>query len=172
VYNDWIDKSLEKLAESVPMRYDKPEESSEVVSSLETFIFAFAKPAASVPPVTTDSIVAEQPKPSGPIEDIEPGEVVQNAVPAPSDAAGELTDTWVDQPPAETNTEADENVQVMVSDPRVETSADQSVPGIVEAAPEIQVAESATTSELVLWVDENVAHESDVQEGSPEVKIP
>ena len=111
VYNDWIDKSLQKLAESVPMRYDKPEESSQVVSSLETYIFAFARPAASVPPVTTDSAVAEQPKPSNFIEDIDP-------------------------------------------------------------VPEIQAAEPATTNKLVLWVDENAADENDVQDGSPDMKIP
>jgi len=39
VYNDWIDKSLGKLAEFVPARYAKPEETSSIISSLETYIF-------------------------------------------------------------------------------------------------------------------------------------
>ena len=161
VYNDWIDRSLEKLAQIVPVRYDKPEESSDVVSSLETYIFAFARPAANVPPETTDSTVADQLKPPGPIGDVAPDEVDTTA------------DTQADQPLPETNTEPEENVSVIVSDPRVETTADQSVSsGIVEAAREIQAAEPVTTNGLVLWVDEDAADESDVQEGYPEVKIP
>ena len=42
VYNDWIDKSLGKLAEFVPARYAKPEETSSIISSLETYIFEIA----------------------------------------------------------------------------------------------------------------------------------
>ena len=34
------------------------------------------------------------------------------------------------------------------------------------------VADPAATNELVLWVDENTADESGVQEGPPEMKIP
>ena len=33
VYNEWIDKSLQKLVQLVPARYDKPEEESPVISS-------------------------------------------------------------------------------------------------------------------------------------------
>ncbi len=50
VYNLWIDKSLQKLAEFVPARYDKPEESSGIVSSLETYIFEIDRPAPLAPP--------------------------------------------------------------------------------------------------------------------------
>ena len=50
VYNLWIDKSLQKLAEFVPARYDKPEESSGIVSSLETYIFEIDRPAPPAPP--------------------------------------------------------------------------------------------------------------------------
>ena len=49
VYNVWVDKSLKKLAEFVPARYDRPEETSGIVSSLETYIFAIDRPA---PPVS------------------------------------------------------------------------------------------------------------------------
>ena len=55
VYNVWIEKSLQKLAEFVPARYDKPEESSDIVSSLETFIFVIDRPA---PPAPAESEIA------------------------------------------------------------------------------------------------------------------
>ena len=173
VYNDWIDRSLQKLAKIVPVRYDKPEESSEIVSSLETYIFAFVRPAVNLTPETTDATVAGQLKPSESAEGIGPDEVVQNTVKAPSDETDAMTDTWADQPLPETNTASEENVKAIVSEPIVETPADQTVPrGSVEAAPGIQVADPAATNELVLWVDENTADESGVQEGPPEMKIP
>ena len=50
VYNVWIDKSLQKLAEFVPARYDKPEETTGIISSLETYIFEIKRPALPVPP--------------------------------------------------------------------------------------------------------------------------
>ena len=241
VYNDWIDRSLQKLAQTLPARYDKPEESSSVVSSLETYIFAFARPAANLPPETTDFTVADQLNSSGSIGDVGYDEIMQNTEKAPFDEAGAMADTWAeqplpetgiepveearaavqatvdetditvdtyadqflpetraesgeearaavhatvdeadttadtwaDQPLPETNTGPEENVPFVVFDPRVESPTDQSVPNsFVEAAPEIQATEPATTSELVLWVDENAAVESDVQEDYPEVKIP
>ena len=39
IYNEWIDKSLEKLAVFVPARYDKPEEESAVISLPDTYLF-------------------------------------------------------------------------------------------------------------------------------------
>ncbi len=44
VYNVWIEKSLQRLAEFVPARYDKPEETSGILSSLETYIFEISEP--------------------------------------------------------------------------------------------------------------------------------
>ena len=49
VYNVWVDKSLQKLAEFVPARYDRPEETSGIVGSLETYMFEIYSPA---PPVS------------------------------------------------------------------------------------------------------------------------
>jgi len=49
VYNEWIDKSLQKLAKLVPARYDKPEETIGIVSSLETFKYEIARPAPVSP---------------------------------------------------------------------------------------------------------------------------
>jgi len=46
VYNVWIEKSLQRLAEFVPARYDKPEETSGILSSLETYIFEISRPAS------------------------------------------------------------------------------------------------------------------------------
>ena len=48
VSNVWIEKSLQKLAKSVPARYDRPEETSGVISSLESYIFATVRPAPAV----------------------------------------------------------------------------------------------------------------------------
>ena len=42
VYNEWIEKSLQKLAESVPARYNKPEEASNIIISANTYVFAIA----------------------------------------------------------------------------------------------------------------------------------
>ncbi len=40
VYNEWIEKSLQKLAKFVPARYDKTEEESAVMTSPDTYLFA------------------------------------------------------------------------------------------------------------------------------------
>jgi TolA-binding protein len=48
VYNEWIDRSLQKLATFVPARYDKPEEESSVIGSLDGYLFAIERPE---PPV-------------------------------------------------------------------------------------------------------------------------
>jgi TolA-binding protein len=45
VYNAWVEKSLQKLAESVPARYARPEEASGILSSADTYIFAIDMPA-------------------------------------------------------------------------------------------------------------------------------
>jgi tetratricopeptide (TPR) repeat protein len=50
VYNEWIEKSLQKLAEFVPARYDKPEETSGIISSVETYIFKIERPTPLAPP--------------------------------------------------------------------------------------------------------------------------
>jgi hypothetical protein len=94
-------------------------------------------------------------------------------VQAAVDETGTTADTWAEQPLQETNTEPEENVQVIIRDSRVESPTEQPVQnGYVEAAPEIQATGPATTSELVLWIRETAADESDVQEGFSEVQIP
>jgi tetratricopeptide (TPR) repeat protein len=49
VYNEWIDKSLQKLAKFVPARYDKPEEESAVIASLDSYQFAIERPEPPAP---------------------------------------------------------------------------------------------------------------------------
>lgn len=44
IYNQWIDKSLARLAKFLPARYAKPEEASPIVESLEVFRYEFSVP--------------------------------------------------------------------------------------------------------------------------------
>jgi cellulose synthase operon protein C len=50
VYNDWIEKSLQKLAKLVPARYDKPEETGDVIGLLDTFIYEIDRPVLAALP--------------------------------------------------------------------------------------------------------------------------
>jgi len=59
VYNEWIDKSLQKLAEFLPARYAKSEETSGIVSSLETYIFEIDRPVPPAPPESEPGSVAD-----------------------------------------------------------------------------------------------------------------
>jgi tetratricopeptide (TPR) repeat protein len=52
VYNVWIEKSLQKLAKFMPARYDKPEETSDIISSLDTFIYEIHRPVLAALPVS------------------------------------------------------------------------------------------------------------------------
>jgi LysM repeat protein len=61
VYNEWIEKSLQKLAEFVPARYDKPEENSGIISSLETYIFQIERPA----PAESETVRTDRPEAVG-----------------------------------------------------------------------------------------------------------
>ena len=56
VYNEWIDKSLQKLAALVPARYDKPEEKSRVIATPESYVYAIGHPG---PPVPQSAIAAQ-----------------------------------------------------------------------------------------------------------------
>jgi tetratricopeptide (TPR) repeat protein len=71
VYNVWIDKSLQKLAEFVPARYDKPEETSAIISSLETYIYEIDRPEPSAMP-ESESGEPVQVEESGSVAESEP----------------------------------------------------------------------------------------------------
>jgi outer membrane protein assembly factor BamD (BamD/ComL family) len=75
VYNEWVDKSLQKLAAFVPARYDKPETTSAIVSSLETYIFAIDRPAPPAPPTAEESAAGANAESTGPAPIEEPGSV-------------------------------------------------------------------------------------------------
>jgi outer membrane protein assembly factor BamD (BamD/ComL family)/LysM repeat protein len=81
VYNDWVDKSLQKLAVFMPARYAKAEASSEIVGSLEVYVFEIAQPVPSAaaaagqsPPMaeTAGGDNASQANPTGPDTAAEP----------------------------------------------------------------------------------------------------
>jgi tetratricopeptide (TPR) repeat protein len=82
VSNLWIEKSLQKLAKSVPARYDKPEETSGIISSLESYTFAIDKPA----PADSDVAKTEVSAPAAPAQAEEPGSVTKSAPAAPAQA--------------------------------------------------------------------------------------
>jgi tetratricopeptide (TPR) repeat protein len=95
VYNVWIEKSLQKLAEAVPARYDKPEESSDIIGSLETYIFEVDRPAPG------ESEVAGTESESGkPLEVEAPGSVTmpQPAEPAQAEGPGSVTESEPEAP--------------------------------------------------------------------------
>ena len=58
VYNKWIDKSLQQLANFIPARYAKPEEKSEIMVSLESYIYEILLP--EVEPVPTEPVPATE----------------------------------------------------------------------------------------------------------------
>ena len=93
VYNEWIEKSLQKLAKLMPARYDKPEESSGIVGSLDTYVYEIDRPT---PPLAQESESSdpaqvkeaasvsesepeksEQVEESGSVEEVEPGKPAQ-----------------------------------------------------------------------------------------------
>ncbi len=97
VYNVWIEKSLHKLAESVPARYDKPEETIGIISSLETYIFEIDRQAPPASPEfgPADPAQTEEPgsvtetKVAEPAQVEPPGSVTAPAEPAQGDHTGE-----------------------------------------------------------------------------------
>ena len=108
VYNEWIEKSLQKLAKSVPARYDKPEETSGIVSSLETYIFEIDRPAptAAPGPEPPAPVLVEkpgsitEPEPAEPAHDQESGSVTEfeTGEPAQAEESGSVTELDTEEP--------------------------------------------------------------------------
>jgi tetratricopeptide (TPR) repeat protein len=107
VYNEWIDRSLQKLAQVVPARYDKPEEESPVIASLDSYTFAVERQepraAQSVegdagkageseqdakPSDTTEAVNEAEPK-----QDTKPAEAPESVKPAEPKQDVKTTDT-------------------------------------------------------------------------------
>jgi tetratricopeptide (TPR) repeat protein len=119
VYNVWIEKSLQKLAEFVPARYDKPEETSSIVSSLETYIFEIDRSATTAKAESGEATAAES-ESSKPRQVGEPGSVTE-AEPSGSaqvDESGSVIEVepaeplQVEEPEAAAEAEPTEPVQI------------------------------------------------------------
>jgi cellulose synthase operon protein C len=67
IYNVWVDKSLQQLAEFVPARYAKPEETSGIISTLDTYIFEIERPAPPAPPVSEEQTPVADGLPAAPV---------------------------------------------------------------------------------------------------------
>ncbi len=93
VYNEWIDKSLQKLAVFMPARYAKAEAHSEIVASLESYLYAIDRP--------------EQPE----------AVAEKSDAPSPDDAASSDQSAAEEQPAAEDDTQA-----VIAPEPMPETT--------------------------------------------------
>jgi hypothetical protein len=131
VYDVWIEKSLQKLAESVPARYDKPEETSGIISSLETYIFAIVRPA----PADFDVAKTGESDTAAPAQAEEPGSVTEpdTAEPAQAEEPGSVTEPDTAEP-----AQAEEPGSVTEPDTAAPAQAEE--PG---AATESETAEPA-----------------------------
>jgi len=96
VYNVWIEKSLQKLAESVPARYDKPEETSGIISSLETYVFEIDRPA----PAESEVTKTDEPESGNPLQVEGPRSVTEPepAEPAQAEEPGSVTESETAEP--------------------------------------------------------------------------
>jgi hypothetical protein len=79
IYNQWIEKSLQKLAVFVPARYAKPEEASAVIGSLETYIYEIEGP-----PEATAAVSETKIQPADPTAVEEPGAVTKTDTTEPA----------------------------------------------------------------------------------------
>jgi hypothetical protein len=104
VYNGWVEKSLLRLAEFVPARYDKPEETSGIITSLETYTFAIDRPA----PAESAVAKTEETEPAEPPQAEEPGAIAETepAEPAPVEEPEAVTEAVPTEPAQAEETEA------------------------------------------------------------------
>lgn len=61
IYNEWVERSLQKLAEFVPARYDRPEEESAILASLDGYSFEIYRPVPVSPPADAVKITPPSP---------------------------------------------------------------------------------------------------------------
>jgi len=138
VYNGWVEKSLEKLAEVMPARYDKTEETSGIISSLETYVYEIDRPAPPAPPES---------EPEAPLQVEEPETV---AGPEPAEPVQVETAVTVTEPKPSEPVRVEEAGSVTESEPsepvKVETAG-----SVTESEPsepvEVEAAGSATEPE-------------------------
>ncbi len=102
VYNEWIDKSLQKLAKFVPARYDKPEEDSHIIASLDSYVYAIERPEPPAPPAPESAAAqAGEAKPAEAKEAAKTAEPKQEAKPAEAQEAAKTAQPKEEAKPAE-----------------------------------------------------------------------
>jgi tetratricopeptide (TPR) repeat protein len=141
VYNEWIEKSLQKLAKFVPARYDKPEEASGIVSSLETYIYEIDRPAL---PETKLAEPGQVEKP-GSVKESEPTEPAQVEALGSVEASEPVEPEQVEKPGSVTESEHAEPAQIEEPGPvtKVEPAAPEQVEesGFVVASEPVESAQ-------------------------------
>jgi hypothetical protein len=61
IYNEWVERTLQKLAVFMPARYARPEAESGILASPDTYVFAIDRPA---PPTAEEPAGIEEPAPA------------------------------------------------------------------------------------------------------------
>ncbi|HSM29628.1 MAG TPA: tetratricopeptide repeat protein, partial [Woeseiaceae bacterium] len=149
VYNAWIEKSLQKLAEFVPARYDKPEEASGIISSADTYVFAIDRP------IPADSHVAKSVESvnAPPAQAQEPGSVTESDIAAPAQAGEPVATTEPETaPPAqvqepESETESDTTATPQAEQPRPVMGPDTAAPAKAEEPVSVMEPETAAPAQ-------------------------
>jgi len=91
IYNEWIEKSLQKLAKLVPVRYAKPEEESAVLTSFESYAFEIARPEPPPVPVAAAEETIAKPATTKQSPETEPAGVGDQSEQVPAQADPHLT---------------------------------------------------------------------------------
>ncbi|MEJ2252779.1 MAG: tetratricopeptide repeat protein [Nitrospirota bacterium] len=169
VYNVWVEKSLQKLAKSVPARYDRPEESSGIISSLGTYVFAIDRPA----PPKSEVARTEKSGTTEPTQAEKPGAVTEPETAEPSEAQepSSVTETetaepaQAEKPEAVTEPETEKPAQAeepeAVTEPETEKPAQAEEP---EAVTETEAAEPTQAEEPGAVPETETAEPTQVEE--------
>jgi tetratricopeptide (TPR) repeat protein len=138
VYNEWIEKSLRKLAEFVPARYDRPEEDSDIINSLGTYTFAIERPepaefemAKIAEPESTKPAKPEESASSLGPETTDPAQVEEAAVKEPEPAGPADTEGTVVTGP-ETAEPAQAEEPASIAEPETMEPADTEEAAVME----------------------------------------
>jgi len=173
VYNDWIKKSLERLAEFVPARYDKPEAAGEILASLETYVFAVAGPAQSMQPESEVAVAGEGgPLAQEPAEAMEPGEDAEIGEAAQATEQGFEAVAGDSELVAQELAEEIEPVEdaeigetAPVTEPELDVADGDSGPLAQEPAEEMEPVENTPSGEAVLATEQGFEAVADGDSG-------
>ena len=192
VYNEWIDKSLQKLAKFIPARYDKPEKESPIIASADVYMFAIGHQILPLPESEAVAVGGEQAQDEMPAEAKEPEpneEAAEAEEPAQAQTetsltAGDTTENKESAMSEEATQTKDENTAVAkpVQD---QMPAEAKEPGPNEEAAEVEKSartqteasltagdttenkESAMPEEAMQTEDENTAVAKPAQDEVP-----